>query len=228
MDEATRERAFEWLSRGLFEGLKAFIERAQADEFLYGAFYEFHEPRTLGALKAARDRGVAVQLVVDGKQYGAGNKAAVKKAGITRLVKKWRTKAKIPHNKFMVRCSAAGTPIELWTGSTNISEKGIFGQCNTGHALKDRDLAGRYLEYWTKLKTDPAKADLVTEVMRLQADVAADDLATDEITAIRCPCSTSTPSWFVTRRRWPAGCFPSTWTSASRPPSTSPRIFRAT
>jgi len=189
MDQATRDRAFEWLSRGLFEGLKAFIERAKPDEKIYGAFYEFHEPRTLAVLKAARDRGVTVQLVVDGKQYGKGNKAAVKKAGITRLVKKWRTKAKIPHNKFMVRCSKTDTPIELWTGSTNISEKGIFGQCNTGHALKDRSIAGRYLDFWKKLKTDPVRADLVTEVMRLQADVAADDLANDAITAFFSPRS---------------------------------------
>ncbi|HVP08559.1 MAG TPA: phospholipase D-like domain-containing protein, partial [Burkholderiales bacterium] len=187
MPPATRERAFEWLSRGLFEGLKAFIERAEPDERIYGAFYEFHEPRTLALLKAARTRGVTVQLVVDGKQYGEDNRAAVKKAGIASMVKKWRMNAKIPHNKFMVRCSKSDTPIELWTGSTNISEKGIFGQCNTGHALKDGTLAGRYLDYWKELKKDPAKANLVAAVMALQADVAADDLANDAITAFFSP-----------------------------------------
>lgn len=189
MNAATRERAFEWLSRGLFEGLKAFIERAKPDQKIYGAFYEFHEPRTMALLKAARDRGVTVQLVVDGKQYGTSNKAAVKKAGVASMVKTWRTKAKIPHNKFMVRCTKTDTPIELWTGSTNISEKGIFGQCNTGHALKDRGIAGRYLEYWKELKKDPAKASLVAAVMGLQADVAADDLANDAITPFFSPRS---------------------------------------
>jgi phosphatidylserine/phosphatidylglycerophosphate/cardiolipin synthase-like enzyme len=192
MDQATQNRAFEWLSRGLFEGLKAFIERAKPDEKIYGSFYEFHEPRTLALLKAARDRGVTVQLVVDGKQYGADNKAAVNKAGIAGLVKKWRIKAKIPHNKFMVRCSKTDTPVELWTGSTNISEKGIFGQCNTGIALKDRGIAGRYLDFWKKLKTDPERASLVTEVMRLQPDVAADDLVDSATTPFFSPRSSLT------------------------------------
>lgn len=187
MDASTRQRALRWLSRGLFEGLAAFIGRAQAGESLYGAFYEIHEPQTLQLLKAARNRGVTVRLVADGKQYGDRNKVAVRAAGATRLVKAWRTRAKIPHNKFLVRCSAAGTPIELWTGSTNISEKGLFGQCNTGHALKDSALAGRYLEFWTALEADPARADLAADVMRLQPDVAAADFADDSITAFFSP-----------------------------------------
>jgi phosphatidylserine/phosphatidylglycerophosphate/cardiolipin synthase-like enzyme len=187
MEPATRERALMWLSRGLFEGLAQFIERAQSGQFLYGAFYEFHEPRTMALLKAARDRGVTVQLVVDGKQYGAGNKEAVRVAGISRLVKTWRTKAKIPHNKFLLRCSAAGKPVELWTGSTNLSEKGLFGQCNTGHVLKDAAIAGRYLAFWNALRADPTRSALVVEVMRLQADVAADDLNDNAITAFFSP-----------------------------------------
>jgi hypothetical protein len=187
MDAATRERALRWLSRGLFEGLQAFIERAVDGERLYGAFYEFHEPRTLALLKAARKRGVAVQLVVDGKQYGDGNRAAAREAGILRLVKTWRTKAKIPHNKFLVRCTSAGMPAEVWTGSTNLSEKGLFGQCNTGHAANDQRLAGRYLEFWTALKADPARATLAQEVMRLQADIPAADLPGDAVTAFFSP-----------------------------------------
>jgi hypothetical protein len=187
MDAATRDRALLWLSRGLFEGLKAYIARAQSNEYLYGAFYEFHEPRTLQLLKAARNRGVKVMLVVDGKQYGDDNKKAVRDAGISRLVKTWRTRAKIPHNKFLVHCSADGTPLEVWTGSTNISEKGIFGQCNTGHVVTDRDLAGRYLEFWTALKEDPAQSSLVADVMRLQPDLQASQLPADAITAFFSP-----------------------------------------
>ena len=186
MDAATRERALQWLSRGLFEGLTAFVERARSGDFLYGAFYEFHEPRCLAALKAARDRGVTIQLVVDGKQYGEGNKEAVRAAGVLRLVTTWRKKAKIPHNKFLVRCTPSGRAVEVWTGSTNISEKGLFGQCNTGHVVKDAPIAGQYLAYWNVLKADPARSELVAEVMRLQADVGADELD-DSITAFFSP-----------------------------------------
>ena len=121
--------ALKWLSRGLFEGLTAYIESAKAGEYLYGCFYEFKDERTLLLLKEAKNRGVNVLLIVDGKQYGVENEEMAREVGILRLVKKWRMKAKIPHNKFLVHCSAAGNPIKVWTGSTNISEKGIFGQC---------------------------------------------------------------------------------------------------
>ena len=85
MDSETKEAALRWLSRGLFEGLQAFIRGAKKGESLFGAFYEFHEPRTLALLGEARDRGVNVSLVVDGKQYGDDNRKAVHKAGIASL-----------------------------------------------------------------------------------------------------------------------------------------------
>jgi hypothetical protein len=187
MDPDTRERVLLWLSRGLFEGLSAFIERAQEGESLYGAFYEFHEPRTLQVLKRARNRGVHVRLVADGKQYGDENRKAVRAAGVFRLVKTWRQNARIPHNKFLVHCSSDGTPVEVWTGSTNISEKGIFGQCNTGHAVADAGLAGKYLQFWTALETDPLAAPLKEMVMRLQPDATAAGLADNAITAFFSP-----------------------------------------
>ena len=187
MKPADRERALLWLSRGLLEGLAAFIARAQPGEFLYGAFYEFSEPRSLALLKAAQARGVKLQLVLDGKQYGDSNRAAVAAAGMLRLVKTWRMKAKIPHNKFLVRCSAAGKPLELWTGSTNLSDKGVFGQCNTGHALKNAALSERYLTYWQALKADPTRAELMPVVMGLQADLAAARLPTNAVSSFFSP-----------------------------------------
>lgn len=190
MDETDRERALRWLSRGLFEGLKDYIESAKKGEFLYGAFYEFKEPRTLQLFKAAKARGVNVLLLIDGKQYKEDNEAAVKKAGITSLIKAWRTKAKIPHNKFLVHCSKVGTPTRVWTGSTNISEKGIFGQCNTGHILKDKTIAGKYLAFWNVLKTDPARAALVPEVMNFQADVEAAQLPANSVSSFFSPRQT--------------------------------------
>ena len=89
--------------------------------------------------------------------------------------------------RITVAPTSGGTPVEVWTGSTNLSEKGLFGQCNTGHAVKDRGLAGRYLEFWTALQADPARAALAAEVMRLQADASASDLPDDTVTAFFSP-----------------------------------------
>lgn len=190
MDATTKELALKWLSRGLFEGLKLYIESAKKDEFLYGAFYEFHEPRTLQLLKEASLRGVKVFLVVDGKQYGEDNKKAIDEAGITNLVQTWRTKAKIPHNKFLVHCLPDGSPDQVWTGSTNISEKGVFGQCNTGHIVKNNEVASQYKKFWNLLKDDPTRIPLVAGVMQLQKDLEVNQLPSNSITPFFSPRKT--------------------------------------
>jgi hypothetical protein len=45
-------------------------------------------------------------------------------------------------------------PVAVWTGSTNISAGGIFGHSNVGHAVWNRGIAQRYLDFWTRL-ADP-------------------------------------------------------------------------
>jgi phosphatidylserine/phosphatidylglycerophosphate/cardiolipin synthase-like enzyme len=47
------------------------------------------------------------------------------------------------------------TPNLVWTGSTNISKGGIFGQTNVGHAIENQEVAEEYLKYWNALKADP-------------------------------------------------------------------------
>jgi phosphatidylserine/phosphatidylglycerophosphate/cardiolipin synthase-like enzyme len=48
----------------------------------------------------------------------------------------------------------------VWTGSTNITEGGIFGHSNVGHAITDPTIAAAYADYWTQLSTDPSTATL--------------------------------------------------------------------
>ena len=67
-----------------------------------------------------------------------------------------RTLTTISHNKFVVLLHK-GKPIEVWTGSTNFTDGGIFGQSNVGHLVRDKAIAGKYFEYWKKLQTDPKK-----------------------------------------------------------------------
>ena len=61
------------------------------------------------------------------------------------------------HNKFFV-LSKDGEPVAVWTGSTNISENGIFGHLNVGHSVEDTDVASAYLTYWTQLSGNPPQA----------------------------------------------------------------------
>jgi phosphatidylserine/phosphatidylglycerophosphate/cardiolipin synthase-like enzyme len=46
-------------------------------------------------------------------------------------------------------------PVQVWTGSTNITLDGIFGHSNVGHLVRDPAVAAEYLSYWNVLATDP-------------------------------------------------------------------------
>jgi phosphatidylserine/phosphatidylglycerophosphate/cardiolipin synthase-like enzyme len=60
----------------------------------------------------------------------------------------------ISHNKFIILLKD-GKPIQVWTGSTNYTDGGIFGQSNVGHVVRDAKVARAYHDYWTKLSTNP-------------------------------------------------------------------------
>jgi phosphatidylserine/phosphatidylglycerophosphate/cardiolipin synthase-like enzyme len=159
--------AYAWLSRGLVEGLLDFIDQAKDPSFaLHGAFYEFKNSTVLDRLKASR---ADVAIIYDAKyddaldRLGQGektNRDAIARAGLQSVVTP-RTHAKIAHNKFLV-LSKDGAPLAVWTGSTNLTENGIYGHSNLGHIVRDGPVAAAYLAYWHTLKGDPDHHGLVT------------------------------------------------------------------
>jgi phosphatidylserine/phosphatidylglycerophosphate/cardiolipin synthase-like enzyme len=84
--------------------------------------------------------------------YKDENAAVIRAAGLDQM------KAVIPrtvtegirHNKFMVLLED-DKPIAIWTGSTNISDGGIFGHSNVGHIVWSSEVAATYLAYWNLL-----------------------------------------------------------------------------
>lgn len=150
--------AYDWLSRGLLEGMLAFIARAQDSSYeLHGAIYEFQNPEALKALKDARRRKAKVRIVFDAigkKGPKAKNLAAIADAKLKRETL-GKSKGTIMHNKFLV-LSHQGRAVAVWTGSTNWTENGIFGHSNCGHVIEDEAIATAYLEYWTQLSGNEA------------------------------------------------------------------------
>jgi len=168
-DKVEQAKAYRWLSRGLYEGLLEFIAGAEKGQKLRGACYEFHHPGTLLALKAAQKKGVDVNVVYDAKNYGDENQAALKATGTSSLVKHVRdNEVTQAHNKFFVLLDKNDNAIRVWTGSTNISEKGIFGHCNTGHLINDAKTAGRYFEYWKLVYKNMSRKTYQNDVMALK------------------------------------------------------------
>jgi phosphatidylserine/phosphatidylglycerophosphate/cardiolipin synthase-like enzyme len=171
LEGADQEAALTWLSRGLFEAMVAFIGQASGKKYgLRAAVYEFdYEPAIKAFADAAKKSG-DVKIVYDARTGSAQQKKRV--ANVKKLLKKYGlTEDTIPrtsdprliaHNKFIILLED-DEPVSVWTGSTNYTESGIYGQSNVGHVVRDKDIAAAYLAYWTNLSKDPAVKDLRAE-----------------------------------------------------------------
>ena len=162
----------QWLSRGLFEALTAFIARAAgpdaADYKLRAMLYEFRYLPIGKAFNAARAAGADIEIRYEAQSYKEENEAMIAKAHIKRSCRPQKSRSGIRHNKFIVLVHK-DQPVAVWTGSTNISAGGIFGHSNVGHVVWDATIAQRYLDYWERL-ADPE----VTRKPLLEANLAAE------------------------------------------------------
>ena len=170
-----QQDAYNWLGRDLYPALLKFIGQAKKGETLLGCFYEFNYPGVLEAFKKAIDSGVIVKLIVDVKNNEhtvkgklvkssprTGNLQAIKDAKIPKanIIYREANKNLIQHNKFIVYLQGKSKqPAALWTGSTNITESGIFGQTNVGHWVRNAGITDKYKQYWELLSKDPGAKD---------------------------------------------------------------------
>src|SRR3954469_5997548 len=123
LDDETR-----WLSRGLAEACLKYINDTKSGEGLRVCAYEFTYLPILSALRRAHARGVDVQIVFhDTKKDKDPNRAAIAEAGLPASIVHPRTRTAIPHNKFIVKL-LNGAPQRVWSGSTNFTDSGFFGQ----------------------------------------------------------------------------------------------------
>ncbi len=180
---AQKAAAYKWLSRGLEEAMLAFISQANSRRYaLRAAVYEFDWTPVSEALKKAFGACDDVRIIFDarvpGGKKGAENKKRIDAAkkqlrhhgllnsktgkGEAVAIPREQNPSYIAHNKFIVLLDN-GNPVSVWTGSTNFTESGIFGQSNVGHAVKDANVATAYHEYWKLLAQDPAANSLATD-----------------------------------------------------------------
>ncbi len=184
-DEVPNRKAWEWLSRGLEEAMLRFIRQAQSPGYgLRAAVYELDHLPIVQAFADVLESGADVKIVHHSKQTTRTEKIRGKEVKVSYLdevgqaakntilqigikdeehTKPWeeafigRTHPAIAHNKFIILLKN-GKPIQVWTGSTNLTAGGIFGQSNVGHIVRDEAVAAKYLEYWQKLAADPKMA----------------------------------------------------------------------
>ena len=183
--------AYEWLSRGLLEALVEFLGRAKTGWSVHGAIYEFQWPAALAAVKEAHQRGAKVKILFDDIKKDKGPRKANRKAIETAQIKslcKGRASGKLMHNKFFI-LSKNDKPLAVWTGSTNLSENGIFGHSNLGHIVEDEDVAQAFMEYWERLNDDP-KVGADYRNANMEATPAPPDPWESETTVVFSPRGT--------------------------------------
>jgi phosphatidylserine/phosphatidylglycerophosphate/cardiolipin synthase-like enzyme len=157
-----QKQAYAWLSRGLEEAILNFLSQAKDSTYgLHAAIYEFQKPNLLEGLKDALDRGVEVQVVYhyrhtnDKDDTWSKNADAAHDAGLDAVCRQRQANPQkaISHNKFVVLLKD-NTPKAIWTGSTNWTDGGIYGQLNVGHAIYDPAVAKIYENYFQQLHKD--------------------------------------------------------------------------
>lgn len=161
-----------WLSRGLLKAALDYIGQARGGRFqLRAALYEFKYRPIMEAFTAAAGSGADVKIIYEAGSETVkgvtkptsttkGNEDAIDDFGFDRgLLIKRLNRRQIPHNKFIVLLEN-GRPVQVWTGSTNITSSGFLGQSNVGHIIRDEAIARAFLGYWEQLAEDPAIDDL--------------------------------------------------------------------
>ncbi len=155
----------DWLGRGLDDAMLGFIQRAKNSGFgLRAAVYEFTWEDVAKEFNAAAKRGADVHLMIAGQTKGGDKSIRNENTPAAKMlpakIYNWRDAAtiNISHNKFILLLKA-GKPVAVWTGSTNMTDGGVFGQSNVGHIVEDAGVAAQYLKYWNELAKNPAKSD---------------------------------------------------------------------
>ena len=199
--------AFQWLSRGLEEAIIGFIDQAKDKSFaLHACVYEFNLESVLDAFMRAKKNGAEVRIVFDDRKTKSkktpaeATETATEAKGFTHpnprskvepakqgcdMIPRRQTPSYISHNKFIVLLKN-GKPIEVWTGSTNFTKGGVFGQSNVGHLIKDSTIAARYHEYWKFISHDPDTAHMKAFTNSFYPDPVS-PLPDDSITPVFSP-----------------------------------------
>jgi phosphatidylserine/phosphatidylglycerophosphate/cardiolipin synthase-like enzyme len=147
-----------------------FIRQANGPDWaLRAAVYEFQQDYVLKVLRDVAASGADVRVIFDARETAGDrgparrNWEAIRAAGIEDLViPRTKNPSAISHNKFIILLRD-GQPVQVWTGSTNLTDGGIFGHSNCGHVVRDPRVAEQYLRYWEKLSGDPEMSRRLAE-----------------------------------------------------------------
>lgn len=153
---AMPQKALDWLSRGLFEAIQAFLQSAKKDDGIDIAIYEYHLPALAHEVRAAHERGVKVRLLYHSKgdKTSDENRHLVGETGLPPENVLARKTSALMHDKFVVlrrKDGAALAPKRVLCGSTNWTHNGVYRQANVAHMSDDPAICAAYQAMFDKM-----------------------------------------------------------------------------
>jgi hypothetical protein len=124
---------------------------------IYASLYELNDGMVIDAFKKIGPRlnlilanGAFKTNAVGENDENAALRGELHKTTI-KLFDRIVTVGHFAHNKFMVFCKN-DVPYKVWTGSTNLSQNGMYTQVNNAIIINDPEVAQWYLAEWKQIK----------------------------------------------------------------------------
>jgi hypothetical protein len=152
----------DFLTGDVLPTVKEFLAGVGDDESVHAALYELTDPELVPLLEGL---GARLHLILStagspGKTDPAWDtenhdaRVRLHQTAGEMYDRLFNNSDRIGHNKFAVHVGADGCAKRVLTGSTNWTDTGLCTQSNNTIISNSADLAGHYLDFWTRLKTD--------------------------------------------------------------------------
>lgn len=144
------------LAKKLFAELDAVI--ADSSLSIYASLYELNDADVIDRFKKI---GARLNLVLANgafKSNAAGEndenadlRKELRNSSSIKLYDRIVSTGHFAHNKFMVFCKN-GQPYKVWTGSTNLTQNGLYTQVNNAILVNDPQVANWYFNEWNQIR----------------------------------------------------------------------------
>ena len=158
-------QARNWLTRGMLQKVKDFMDLATDDTFALDlALFEFEYDGFVKKLQEIAERGAEIKVIYHGQPGADQTKEnELHLRPLKRNQKKARLTTALFHQKFIVlkKKNTAGEfiPQAVLTGTANFTPNGLWRQANVIHIIHDRSLAEKYEEIFHQLLTSQGRGD---------------------------------------------------------------------
>lgn len=122
----------------------------------YCALYELNDPELISKILELKDK-IHIILSNTGESDATNQVARATLHGAQiDITDRMVSTGHIGHNKFVIYVDKNGKPAAILSGSTNWTVTGLCAQSNNAIIIESDDVAGHYMDYWQRMKTDGA------------------------------------------------------------------------